>query len=92
MILRHPGGGYQIKKGALATVQRPKGEMIWVREDVYLYDATEDTRRKVEDALDGLGFTLYPSKAAVAKELQYIESLFGITLTLRRPGTLTEDE
>jgi hypothetical protein len=84
MVLRHPDGGYQITKGALVTAQGPKGEHIWIREGVYLYDATEDTRRKVEDALDGLGFTLYPTKAAVQQELKYIETLFGIELTLRK--------
>jgi hypothetical protein len=92
MVLRHAESGqYQIQKGALATVQGPKGEMIWVREEVYVYDATEETRRKVEDALDGLGFTLYPTKAAADKELKYIESLFEIDLTLRKPGGTDDD-
>jgi hypothetical protein len=87
MVLRHAEWGqYQIKKGALATVPGPKGEAIWQREEAYLFDATEATRRQVEDALDGLGFTLYPTKAAVQQELKYIETLFGIKLTLRKPA------
>ena len=84
MVLRNTEDGrYQVKKGALATVEGPKGEVIWERQQVYLYDATDETRQRVDTYLDGLGTIVFATKTAVDKEVASIAKQFGIRPSLR---------